>query len=183
MFAIRKMRQISCQYSILTLAQLLVTFFFMRLTDYLQPEYIEIGIHAHSKEELLNRMIEIAARNPNVHDKEKVRDAIFEREGIMSTGIGHGCAVPHGKSDGVDDIVLAFGVTAQPVEYESLDNNPVRFVLLMVRRESDTKLRLVLLSRASKVLNTATARDAFLQAKTPQEIMEIFRIAEDKIDN
>jgi mannitol/fructose-specific phosphotransferase system IIA component (Ntr-type) len=154
----------------------------MKLIDYLRPEYIEIGIIARSKEELLDQMIDIAARNPNVHDKEEVRAAILEREEIMSTGIGHGCAVPHGKSDGVDDIVLAFGVTAEPVEYMSLDNNPVRLVLLMARRESDTKLRLVLLSRASKILNSSNARDAFLQAKTRKEIMEIFRIEEEKID-
>ena len=146
----------------------------MKLTDYLRPEYIEIGIHAGSKRALLDRMIEIAARNPKVHDKEEVRNAILEREEIMSTGIGHGCAVPHGKSNGVDDIVLAFGVTAEPVEYMSLDNNPVRLVLLMVRRESDTKLRLVLLSKASKVLNASSARDAFLRAKTRKEIMELF---------
>ncbi len=154
----------------------------MILTDYLRPEYIEIGITARSKEELLDRMIEIAARNPKVHNKAEVRNAILEREEIMSTGIGHGCAVPHGKSNGVDDIVLAFGVTAEPVEYQSLDNNPVRLVMLMVRRESDTKLRLILLSRASKILNSASARDAFLQAKSRKEIMEIFHLEEEKID-
>jgi mannitol/fructose-specific phosphotransferase system IIA component (Ntr-type) len=154
----------------------------MKLTDYLLPECIELGVIAGSKEELLDRMIQLAARSPKVHDKKEVRNAILEREQIMSTGIGHGCAVPHGKSDGVDDIVLAFGVTAEPVEYMSLDNNPVRLVLLMVRRESDTKLRLVLLSRASKILNSTAAREAFLRAKTRKEILEIFRSEEEKID-
>jgi mannitol/fructose-specific phosphotransferase system IIA component (Ntr-type) len=154
----------------------------MKLSDYLSPEYIEIGVHARSKGELLDRMIDLAARNPNVNNKEEVRSAILDREEIMSTGIGHGCAVPHGKSDGVDNIVLAFGVTAEPVEYMALDNNPVRLVLLMVRRESDTKLRLILLSRASKILNSASAREAFLSAKTRKEIMEIFQREEEKID-
>jgi mannitol/fructose-specific phosphotransferase system IIA component (Ntr-type) len=154
----------------------------MKLTDYLRPEYIEIGIIARSKGELIDRMIEIAARNPKLHNKDEVRNAILEREEIMSTGIGHECAIPHGKSSGVDDIVLAFGVTAEPVEYQSLDNNPVRLVLLMVRRESDTKLRLILLSRASKVMNSASARDAFLHAKSRKEIIDIFRNEEEKID-
>jgi PTS system fructose-specific IIC component len=155
----------------------------MKLSDYLRPEYIEIGIHARSKYELIDRMIEIAARNPNVNNIGEVRNAILEREEIMSTGIGQGCAVPHAKSDGVDDIVLAFGVTAEPIEYMSLDNNPVRLVLLMVRRESDAKLRLILLSRASKIFNSASAREAFLHAKTRKEILEIFRIEEEKNDD
>ncbi|HYM20510.1 MAG TPA: PTS sugar transporter subunit IIA [Candidatus Kapabacteria bacterium] len=155
----------------------------MKLTDYLRPECIETGIKARSKEELLDQMVEIAARNPSLHDKEAVKNAILEREQIMSTGVGHGCAIPHGKSDGVSDIVLAFAVTAEPVEYMSLDNNPVRLVLLMIRRESDRRLRLVLLSRASKILNSESARKAFLKAKSRSEILKIFRIEEEKIDN
>lgn len=154
----------------------------MKLIDYLRPECIELGVIARSKEELLDRMVQVAARSPKVQDKQKVKKAIIEREEIMSTGIGHGCAVPHGKSDGVDDIVLAFGVTAEPIEYMSLDNNPVRLVLLMVRRESDTRLHLILLSHASKILNSMAAREAFLRAKTRKEIIEIFRMEEEKID-
>jgi fructose PTS system EIIBC or EIIC component len=153
----------------------------MKLITYLRPEYVEIGIHAASKDELISTMVEIAARNPNVLDKSKVATAITERERIMSTGVGKGFAIPHGKTDAVSDIVLAFGVTQEPVDYASMDNEPVRLVLLLVSRESDVGVRLKLLSRASKVMNSESARKALTEAKSKEEVLEIFRSEEEKI--
>lgn len=153
----------------------------MKLITYLRPEYVEIGITAVSKDELISKMVDIAARNPSVLDKQKVAAAIIERERIMSTGVGKGFAIPHGKSDAVSEIVLAFGVTAEPVDYASMDNEPVRLVLLLVSREGDVGLRLKLLSRASKVMNSEVARKALMDAKSKEEVLEILRVEEEKI--
>lgn len=153
----------------------------MKLVNYLQPEYISIGLEAESKEELLDAMVELAGKNPQVKDKEKVNTAIHERERIMSTGVGKGFAIPHGKTDAVADIVLAFAVTKEPVDYASMDNEPVRLVLLLLSRDSDVGNRLKLLSRASKVMNSDAARAALLAATTQQEVMDIFTAEEERI--
>jgi mannitol/fructose-specific phosphotransferase system IIA component (Ntr-type) len=153
----------------------------MRLSDYLKPEYVQISLQADSKDHLLDAMIALAAKNPGVHDLEKVKQAIFDREKIMSTGVGKGFAIPHGKTDAVEDIVIAFAVTAAPVEYESMDHEPVRLVLLLVSRENLVGQRLKLLSRASKVMNNDAARNALLKAQSVFEVLEIFRLEEDKI--
>src|SRR5258706_13269059 len=109
----------------------------MKLINYLRPEYIAIGLDTDSKEDLLDAMINLAAKNPNMVDKEKARTAIIERERIMSTGVGKGFAIPHGKTDAVSDIILAFAVTKKPVDYAAMDNEPVRLVLLLISRDSD----------------------------------------------
>jgi mannitol/fructose-specific phosphotransferase system IIA component (Ntr-type) len=153
----------------------------MRLTDYLKPEYVELGLRADSKEELLDEMVRLAARNPSVLDVSKVKSAILEREKIMSTGVGKGFAIPHGKTDSVEDIVLSFAVTAQPIDYQSMDNDPVRLVLLLVSRDNLVGQRLKLLSRASKVMNNDAARAALVAAKSVEEILSIFRAEEDKM--
>lgn len=153
----------------------------MRLSDYLRPDFVALGLEADSKEELLEKMVELAARNPHVQDRTKVQNAIFEREKIMSTGVGKGFAIPHGKTDAVDDIVLSFAVTAQPIDYASMDNEPVRLVLLLVSRDNLVGQRLKLLSRASKVMNNDEAREALLNAKSVQEILDIFRQEEDRM--
>ncbi len=145
----------------------------MKLTDYLRPEYIETGIAEQTKEALIDRMIRIAARNPKMQNIEEVRTAILEREKILSTGVGNSWAVPHAKTNAVDSLILAFGVTAEPVDFHSLDGNPVRLILLMVRRECETRLGLSLLSRASKILNSETVRNALLQAKNRKEVYDI----------
>ena len=97
------------------------------------------------------------------------------------TGVGKGFAIPHGKSDAVGDIVLAFATTAEPVDYTSMDNEPVNLVLLLVSRDSDVGSRLKLLSRASKVMNSDSARKALSEAKTPDEILSIFKAEEERI--
>lgn len=153
----------------------------MKLINYLKPEYIAVGMTADSKEELLTKMVDLASKNPHVLDKDKVRTAILERERIMSTGVGKGFAIPHGKTDAVNDIVLAFATTAEPVDYAAMDNEPVRLVLLLVSRDSDVGSRLRLLSRASKVMNSDAARKSLIEAKTADEILAIFQVAEERI--
>lgn len=153
----------------------------MKLINYLRPEYIAIGLDVESKEDLLDAMVKLAEKNPIVKDADKVSVAIHERERIMSTGVGKGFAIPHGKTDAVGDIVLAFAVTKDPVDYASMDNEPVRLVLLLLSRDSDVGNRLKLLSRASKVMNSDAARTALLGAKTPEEVMDIFTAEEERI--
>lgn len=153
----------------------------MRLSDYLRPEYVAIGLDADSKEDLLEKMVDLAGKNPAVQDKSKVRSAIFEREKIMSTGVGKGFAIPHGKTDAVDDIVLSFAVTRGPVDYASMDNEPVRLVLLLVSRDNLVGQRLKLLSRASKVMNNDDAREDLMKAASIEEVLEIFRREEDRM--
>ncbi|MEI8133897.1 MAG: PTS sugar transporter subunit IIA [bacterium] len=155
----------------------------MNLVHYLKPENIAVGVTANSKEELLSKMVDLAATNPHVLDKEKVRAAIFERERIMSTGVGKGFAIPHGKTDSVSDIVLAFATTSEPVDYAALDNEPVRLILLLVSRDSDVGSRLKLLSRASKVMNSDSARTALTEATTAEQILEIFTREEERISD
>jgi PTS system fructose-specific IIC component len=153
----------------------------MKLTDYLKPEFIEVGLKADSKDELLDKMVNLAARNSHVLDAKKVRSAILEREKIMSTGVGKNFAIPHGKTDAVDDIVLSFAVTADPIDYASMDNEPVRLVLLLVSRESLVGQRLKLLSRASKVMNSDSAREALIAAKSVDDVLNVFRAEEERI--
>jgi mannitol/fructose-specific phosphotransferase system IIA component (Ntr-type) len=108
-------------------------------------------------------------------DKEKVRKAIFEREEIMSTGVGNGFAIPHGKTEAVSDIVAAFAVTAQPIDYQSLDEKPVRLVFLLVGKDNLVGPHIKLLSRISRLMNKEEFRRRLLDLKSPREILEAFR--------
>lgn len=153
----------------------------MKLTDYLTPAYVQIGLDADSKEALLDGVLKLADKNPHVLDAKKMHAAVLEREKIMSTGVGKNFAIPHGKTDAVDDIVLAFATTAEPVDYGSMDNEPVRLILLLVSKESLVSQRLKLLSCASKVMNSDAARAALIGAKTPEEVISIFTKEEERI--
>ncbi len=147
----------------------------MKITDILTEQVIKTNLPGSSKDEIINAMIDLAASQDKVVDKEKLRAAIFEREKIMSTGVGSGFAIPHGKTDAVNDIVAAFAVTAQPIDYQSLDEQPVRIVFLLVGRDNMVGPHIKLLSRISRLMNKEEFRAKLLEAKTPLEILEIFR--------
>jgi mannitol/fructose-specific phosphotransferase system IIA component (Ntr-type) len=110
-----------------------------------------------------------------VVDKNRVREAIFDREKIMSTGVGNGFAIPHGKTDAVTDIVAAFAVTAEDIDYESLDEKPVRLVFLLVGKDNMVGPHIKLLSRISRLMNKEEFRRRLLEVSTPREIIDMFR--------
>jgi fructose-specific phosphotransferase system IIA component len=147
----------------------------MKIVDLLNEQVVRTNLPGTSKNEIINAIIELAATQDRVVDKEKVREAIFEREKIMSTGVGAGFAIPHAKSDAVSDIVAAFAVTAQPIDYQSLDDQPVRIVFLLVGRENMVGPHIKLLSRISRLMNNEDFRKRLLEAATPADVLEIFR--------
>jgi fructose PTS system EIIBC or EIIC component len=150
----------------------------MKIADLLSEQVVRTNLPGTSKNDVINAIIELAASQDRVLDKEKVREAIFEREKIMSTGVGAGFAIPHAKSDAVSDIVAAFAVTAQPIDYQSLDEQPVRIVFLLVGRENMVGPHIKLLSRISRLMNNEEFRQRLLAAPTPKDVLEIFRTEE-----
>lgn len=147
----------------------------MNISDLLSEDVVETNMEASSKEELIEKMIDLLSHSKNVVDKDKVREAILERERIMSTGVGNGFAIPHGKSDGVTDITAAFATTAEPVDFQALDEQPVRLVFLLVSRGTAVGPHIKLLSRISRLMNREDIRKRLLAASSPKDVLAIFR--------
>lgn len=147
----------------------------MKISDILTEHLVVTGLEGNSKEEIIDAMIDLVASSPKVQDKTKVRDAILEREKIMSTGVGNGFAIPHGKTDAVTDIVAAFAITAEPIDYQSLDEKPVRLVFLLVGKDSMVGPHIKLLSRISRLMNKEEFRKRLLETKTSKEVIDMFK--------
>ena len=147
----------------------------MKITEVLEEQLVETNLPGTTKEEVINAMIDLVAKSTKVLDREKVRQAIFEREKIMSTGVGNGFAIPHGKTDAVGDIVAAFATTAQPIDYQSLDEKPVRLVFLLIGRDNMVGPHIKLLSRISRLMSKEDFRNKLLDLNSPKEVLESFR--------
>lgn len=147
----------------------------MKLSDILDEKVVVTNLPGNTKEEIIDALINLVSQSSKVLDKEKVRTAIFEREKIMSTGVGNGFAIPHGKTDAVSDIVAAFGVTAQPIPYQSLDEKPVRLIFLLIGKDNLVGPHIKLLSRISRFMNKEDFRNKLLETKTPQELIAAFK--------
>ncbi|HSQ74828.1 MAG TPA: PTS sugar transporter subunit IIA [Bacteroidota bacterium] len=147
----------------------------MKISDILTDDLVVAGLDGTSKNDIIDAMVDLVATSPKVLDKEKVREAILERERIMSTGVGNGFAIPHGKTDAVTDIVAAFAVTEKDIDYDSLDEKPVRLVFLLVGKDNLVGPHIKLLSRISRLMNKEEFRKRLLTVTSPKEILEMFR--------
>ncbi len=147
----------------------------MKISEILTEQLVTPHLEASTKEKIIDEMIELVSTSEKVLDKVKVREAVFEREKIMSTGVGYGFAIPHGKTDAVTGIVAGFGITEKPIDYQSLDDQPVRLVFLLVGKDSMVGPHIKLLSRISRLMNKEDFRTKLLETKTAREIVETFQ--------
>ena len=117
----------------------------------------------------------VAQQQVKPADRDTVLAALRQREETMSTGIGFGIAIPHASSDRVEKVVAAFGRSATGIEFDSLDNAPVKFIVLFVVPKDQFQTHLRTLAAIAKFLNDRGTRDRLAAAATAEEILAIFQ--------
>ena len=150
----------------------------MLLTDLLTPERIKIPLVASEKDELLRELVGLVGGAQGSSDAEQILQAVREREQVLSTGIGNGVAIPHGKTATVDRLMLAAGVARDGVDFEALDGKPVQLFFLLVGPESAAGDHVKALSRISRLLQRDTFRSRLASATQPEEFYAIVSEAE-----
>lgn len=146
----------------------------MKVSELLKPEFIIPELKGESKEDIINELIDLFKDDPRVEDIEKVRSSVLDREKVMSTGVGKGFAIPHGKTNAVKEIVGAFGRIKDGIDYDSLDGNPVHLVFLLVGKDNLISTHIKLLSRISRLMNKDDFRHRLKEVNNADEIVKLF---------
>lgn len=124
-----------------------------------------------SKKELFDKMINILASTPYVKNVSDLRTAVYEREDLMSTGIGLNLGIPHVRIKSVKDMAVAFALVKNGVaEYESLDSEPVKLVFMIIAREDQHTQHLKFLSQLSTVLKNDDFRNALIECDNADDL-------------
>jgi mannitol/fructose-specific phosphotransferase system IIA component (Ntr-type) len=147
----------------------------MKVSDLLNEDFILNRFKGESKEEIISELIDLFIDDPRVTNITDVKTCVLEREKIMSTGVGKGFAIPHGKTNSISDILAAFGLSEKPVDYDALDGKPVHLVFLLVGKDAFVGKHIKLLSRISRLMNGDKFREKLLNAKDKNEILQIFK--------
>lgn len=150
----------------------------MKISDILNENIIAVGLECTDKDDAINKMTDLASKSGLMNDIEKVRECIFDREKLVSTGVGKGFAIPHGKTEEIKDIVAAFAILKNPIDFDSIDLEPVKFIFLIVGKESLLNAHIKLLSRISRLMNKDDFREKLEDAKTPKEVLQLFKSEE-----
>jgi len=142
--------------------------------ELLNPRFIQF-MDAESKADALNTMIDMVSADDNVMDKAAFRRAVLDREAIFSTGIGLGIAIPHVKIREVKNMVIGIGINSNPIDWKSIDSQPVRIIFLIAGSEDQHEMYLRILAKIILVLKNKNRREKLLAASNPQEIMALFQ--------
>jgi fructose-specific phosphotransferase system IIA component len=147
----------------------------MRLTDLLSKEVIKLPLEKATKESVIGELVDLLATNKKVMDRDSVFQSVLEREQVMSTGVGDSVAIPHCKSEAVKGVVVAFGISQNGIDFQSIDSKPVRLVFLLVATPDATGPHLKILSRVSRLLNKKVFRDNLMLAQSPEDVMSLIQ--------
>ncbi|MBE0571556.1 MAG: PTS sugar transporter subunit IIA [Ignavibacteriaceae bacterium] len=147
----------------------------MKVHELLDIKYILTEFNSENKDNVINELVDLLNGDPRIVDLEEVRKCVFEREEKMSTGVGKGFAIPHGKTNSVTDILAAFGKSKTPIEFNSLDGEPVHLVFLLIGKENLVAKHIKLLSRISRLMNNEEFRKKLIEAQSPDSILRIFQ--------
>lgn len=149
----------------------------MLLTDLLTVDRIKIPLQARTKDEILRELVQVISDQEGLDEADILR-AVRERESVLSTGIGNGVAIPHGKSPLVPDLIMAAGCTSAPVDFDSLDGAPVSLFFLLVGPETAAGPHIKALSRISRLVRRDDARERLIRSQNPEEFYRALQEAE-----
>ena len=152
----------------------------MKLVDILSDENVIIPLKSHEKQQIIEEMVEHLHEHKRISNRDKILSAILDREKVMSTGVGDHVAIPHGKAEGVADIVASLGITDGDVDFHSIDNKPVHLIFLLVGPPDKTGPHLKALSKISRLMHREEFRNRLLNSKTAGEVMHIIKEEEEK---
>lgn len=150
----------------------------MNLLDILSIECIKAPLAAPDKRGAIHELVDLLAVSGKVRDAEALKEAVWTREQTRTTGIGHGLAIPHGKSFGVDRLAMAVGKPAQPMDFQSIDQKPVRLVVLLASPPDKTADHIQALARISKLMIDEQFRERIYAASDAAAVYELIKASE-----
>ena len=147
----------------------------MNVSEVLNKERIALDLEAKSKEEALAALTELLYKSGVLADRDGFMKDVLGREEVSTTGIGNGIAIPHGKSANVSETSVAVAKLKNEVEWQSVDDKPVKFIVLLAVNENDrTGVHVKLLSQMARKLASEETCKRLLEAKSGEEIVNIF---------
>ncbi|MBL8757669.1 MAG: PTS sugar transporter subunit IIA [Phycisphaerae bacterium] len=150
----------------------------MNLLDILTPECIKAPTVATDKRGVIDELVDALAAAGRVAGADALKDAVWTREQTRTTGIGHGLAIPHGKSAGVSSLAMAIGKPPAPIDFQAIDAKPVRLVILLASPPDKTADHIQALAKISKYMMMESFREQMYAAPSAAEIYQLLKTHE-----
>lgn len=151
----------------------------MKIMDILNKDCIIPELRSKNKKEVLEELTGALLSSKANLDKEALVAVLLERERLGSTGIGDGIAIPHGKIQDLDELVLSFGRSTEGIEFDSMDGRPTHLFFLLIAPENSAGIHLRALAKISRLLKSGQFRQRLLEAENSEALFQVIQ-EEDK---
>lgn len=147
----------------------------MHLSQLLNPQAVNVQLQSKTKREVIAEIVAICEKAHGIDSGGEVLDRVLKREAMMSTGIGNGIAIPHGKARAVDRLVAACGVSRSGIDFESVDGEPASLFILLVSPEDVGGPHVKVLANISRLLKEENVRETLKQSESSESFLAHLR--------
>ena len=146
----------------------------MSIIDYLETNQVLVGVHSRSKKQVIEELAQRVATLTDLSQRGLL-DMVMRRERLGSTGIGGGIAIPHAVHDDLTRTIAFLAVLKTPVDFDSIDGQPVNIVCLVVGPPNDNTNHLKCIASVTRSLQHASTRDKLRSGKSPESVLRSLR--------
>ena len=150
----------------------------MRLSELLNSSAVTLRLKSREKREAIAELVQLLETAHGISSQGEVLDRVLRREAMMSTGIGYGVAIPHGKARAADRMVAACAVSPEGVDFASDDGQPVYLMVLFVSPESATTQHVRALANLSRLMKEESVRRSLREAPNVEAFLATLQSAE-----
>lgn len=147
----------------------------MKLSDVLKPGLVRVGLRSEEKEEVFEEMVQLFVDEGVIEDRDAALSAIFEREAKMSTGIARWLAIPHGKIEEAKGLMVALGTSAEGIDYDSLDGEPVHVIMMVFAELGNPGPHIEALAEISRLFSTPGFTGKIRDAGSAEEVLSLIK--------
>ena len=147
-----------------------------KLKKQLGADNIFLDLAAEDKNSLIQEMIDRLQASGMIKDREGALQAVLEREEKMSTGMNNGVAIPHGKTDSVNKLIVAVGLQRSGIDFSCADGKPAQIFIMTISPASRSGPHIQFLAEVSKILREEASRQRLLSARSIQDVIQVFTL-------
>ncbi|MDD5766522.1 MAG: PTS sugar transporter subunit IIA [Candidatus Marinimicrobia bacterium] len=150
----------------------------MRISNLLSAETIVLSLKHSDKEGIVEELLDLAMKTGKVKDRKKALKDLLDREDLGSTGLENGLAIPHARTNSVNGIALALGISKEGIDFQSADGKPSHLFFLLLAAENETSVSVQVLALIARMNLSAQFRSKMISAESPESALEIIRSME-----
>ena len=145
----------------------------MRLTDVLNEDQINISLKSNTRDDCIRELISKLVETKIITNEKSIFNAVLEREKIMTTGVGNGIAIPHCKHEDSPEFAVCLGIQSKGLDFQSVDQKPVKIIFLLVGPVNNPGLHIKLLSRISRLMSNEELRQQLLSCDSDKDAFDL----------